>query len=665
MTVTDGDLSDVADVVILVSDVNQEPEVIGEIEDMTIEEDPDPRQVDIVDLDEVFSDPDGDELIFDFIAPIELNMNIDEDNLLFFVPDNDFNLPNGQQIIVTADDQRGEGLMFMMNRMPSTGLKQTGRDAGPVRRLRSIDDPFMNARSPRRDIAVEASFILTIEAIPDPPEWVNIPEEINATVTERIHITIEALDVDGDALEYSAEVPEGAEFTDNGDGTGLFEWQTTLDDEGDYTAFFEVTDGDYTLEAEVPIHLGGLRDLTVNLDRGWNMISLNINPLAEFYVEGKDRGPDVWLMIEQMRIDENNHRVFSLNDEKGDFCSPGWNYNGIDYWNLQEGYLIKLTEDFEASWSGVPIPADADVPIESGWNLIAYYPDYDLPATRGSGYYVLSPILDHVIIAKNDSGQFMAPEWGYSDMDPWTPGKGYQIKVDEDVVLNYPEPYDWLGAPIKTQTGNRLEGYWSSIPSTGSNMSLLVNGITDYQFSPNDQIAAFNPSGKLVGLGNINNGQSCGLAVWGDDISTDAIDGLVKGDKFELRLYEADSDEVYNLDIVTVRQGAGLIYETDGFAVVEMSLGSPIPEDFYLCEVYPNPFNNRCTIKFAMPYASPVDLKLYALDGRLVSNLLSNKNLSAGYHNYILSADDLSNGIYMLELRVGKERLRRKLVLVK
>ncbi len=662
LTVTDGALDDEADVVVIVSDVNQPPEIIGEIEDLTIGEDPDPRRVDIIDLDDVFSDPDGDDLFFSFSgAPDELNMEIDGDNLLFFSPDDDFNLPEGELITVTADDQRGEGPVFLADGAPIPD-GQPDRDIGPVRGLRDINNPFGDAYLPGRDLSIETSFILTVESTPDPPAWVYIPEQINATVIERIHFTIEASDADDDALEYEAEIPEGAEFTDNGDGTGVFDWQTTIDDEGDYSAGFSVTDGDFTLEAEVPIHIAGLRELDVPLESGWNLLSVNVRPLDDFYAEGEDRGPDVWLMIEQMRIDENNHRVFIMKDERGDFCSPGWNFNSINFWNLTEGYLVKMTEEFDAVWTGLPIPPDADVPIEEGWNMIVYFPDYDLPADAESDYYVLSPIIEHVIIAKNGTGQFMAPQWGYSDMDPWTPGQGYQINVDEDVVLNYPDPPDWQRTSEERE--DILGGIWTAPQPTGSNMSILVTGIDGYQLSNGDQIAAFSSSGELVGVGSINDRQSCGLAVWGDDVTTELTDGLVEGETFELKLWDSESREIYNLDIAAVYQGKGLTYRKDGFAVVEMIAGNSIPDDFHLYEAHPNPFNAVTTIGYSLPAAGHVRLAVYDISGRTVG-LLVDDNLAAGRYVCEFDGIDLSAGLYFVRLEAGSDVLTRKVVFIK
>jgi len=190
--------------------------------------------------------------------------------------------------------------------------------------------------------------------------------------------------------------------------------------------------------SEIIEDLDRVPELEVNLVEGWNLISLNISPPQAFYREGEDRGPDVIRMMAQLRIDEEHHHVLLTKNEDGNFYLPSFDFNNIPYWNLTEGYQVKVDEDVEAVWAGEPIPTDSDIPLSDGWNFIAYYPTYELDASAPD-FYVLSPIIDNVLIAKNNDGEFMLPEFNFSNMTPWRETQGYQVKVDADVVLNYPE----------------------------------------------------------------------------------------------------------------------------------------------------------------------------------------------------------------------------------
>jgi hypothetical protein len=78
--------------------------------------------------------------------------------------------------------------------------------------------------------------------------------------------------------------------------------------------------------------------------------------------------------------------------------------------------------------------------LESGGLL----PPYPLDASAESGFYVLSPIIEEVIVAKDEDGNFMAPGWGFSNMPPVAGGEAYWICTEREVTLNYPaEGEDW------------------------------------------------------------------------------------------------------------------------------------------------------------------------------------------------------------------------------
>ncbi len=112
--------SDELSVEITVVNVNRDPEIASDITDIEIDEDPDPRRVEIADLDTVFIDPDGDELRFFNIETLdELNLQIDDSNILFIEPQGNFNLPEGTEIIVgAADDESAVNLSFILTINP-------------------------------------------------------------------------------------------------------------------------------------------------------------------------------------------------------------------------------------------------------------------------------------------------------------------------------------------------------------------------------------------------------------------------------------------------------------------------------------------------------------------------------------------------------------------
>jgi hypothetical protein len=335
-------------------------------------------------------------------------------------------------------------------------------------------------------------------------------------------------------------------------------------------------------------------ELEVPLEQGWNMISINVVP-------------------------------------------PENDFNNIPFWNLEEGYQFKMDDEILAIWSGGMISPDADINLASGWNIIAYYPQFELDASSPD-YYVLSNIIDNVLIAKDGDGHFLLPEFEFSDMDPWRPSLGYMVKVDEDIVLNYPSEVGIEdNIPIRS---NDLE---FKLTRTGNNMSLLVLGL---QSEKGVMLRAMDSNGILVGLGIANNDGKFGLAIWGDDPLTPEKDGLSDGETFTLQI----NDEV--IQPTMFHTGSSLSFATDGFIVIDAEQQVGIPSEYYLSEAYPNPFNNRTVINYGLPESGLVKINLFDITGRHVIKLV-NLEKSAGVHSIELNATGLGSGIFLVKTEVN------------
>lgn len=91
-----------------------------------------------------------------------------------------------------------------------------------------------------------------------------------------------------------------------------------------------------------------------------------------------------------------------------------------------------------------------------------------------------------------------------------------------------------------------------------------------------------------------------------------------------------------------------------------------IPERHYLEQNYPNPFNPSTTIKFGLPIAGNVSLKIYDMSGREVANLINNERMNAGIVSYNFNGSSLSSGVYFYSLVVDNNLIStKKMVLVK
>jgi hypothetical protein len=79
---------------------------------------------------------------------------------------------------------------------------------------------------------------------------------------------------------------------------------------------------------------------------------------------------------------------------------------------------------------------------------------------------------------------------------------------------------------------------------------------------------------------------------------------------------------------------------------------------------YPNPFNADSQIRFSLPEASLVELKIYDVLGREIA-ILVDQTLAPGMHTVIFHGENLSSGIYFCSLRANNYHTIKKLILVK
>jgi hypothetical protein len=95
-----------------------------------------------------------------------------------------------------------------------------------------------------------------------------------------------------------------------------------------------------------------------------------------------------------------------------------------------------------------------------------------------------------------------------------------------------------------------------------------------------------------------------------------------------------------------------------------ISNNNEIPEGFSLSQNYPNPFNPVTNIKFSIPKAGLVTLKVYDITGKEVASLV-NQNMNAGSYTFDFDASYLSSGAYFYRINTDGFTDVKKMMLIK
>jgi len=158
---------------------------------------------------------------------------------------------------------------------------------------------------------------------------------------------------------------------------------------------------------------------TIDLPIGWSIWSTYINPTNN----------DMPSVFSEIASD-----VEIIKDQQGNVYWPEYNLNSIGNLKPGEGYLIKMLANKSILLEGELIQSDMQIPLNAGWSIIGYLlPDiYNIEI-------LMNPILSNLVIVKDDNGLVYWPEYNLNSINNMVPGKGYQIKLSDDIIFNYPD----------------------------------------------------------------------------------------------------------------------------------------------------------------------------------------------------------------------------------
>ena len=498
------------------------------------------------------------------------------------------------------------------------------------------------------------------------PAWTSIPDVFTENESLLIAFTVTGIDADGDGITISMAqdgLPIEAQFTDNGDGTGDFSWQTTYDDAGDYYPIFTLSDGAVDIDFTVLVSV-----IDVNRAPVWVSVPdstvLNEGDLIAFEVTGTDPdGDPLTITLDSGGIPDGY--VFA--DSSDGTASFSWQTAVGDTgaytptFTLSDGNLtavdtvpitVLTSPNQPPVWTTVPDSINAYAGDLIAFTVTGTDPNNDTLAIS----FDPDGIPEGYVFADSSNGtasfswQTVAADTGYYTAT-FTIGDGDLTEVAVVPIRVVPLPnVMFVGAiDMSPIIVNRNQTKGSSVVTildnsetgvVGAIVSVTWSGLWDESLQDTTD-----GSGQVYfETGNVRlpNGY----------FFLTVTDVVLNGWTYDEGL---NVETVDSLGVGDYTAGSG-----DKIMLNEES----IPEFVMLDPAFPNPFNDQTSIRFGLPEASDVSIEIYDLFGRSM-NRLSTGNYSAGYHTVVWNAKYVPAGVYLIRMQSGTFESIRKVSLIR
>ncbi len=202
---------------------------------------------------------------------------------------------------------------------------------------------------------------------------------------------------------------------------------------------------------------------------------------------------------------------------------------------------------------------------------------------------------------------------------------------------------------IYSQWPSHFQPVWPYDENPFQPMSLYFVTVTlnGDEVSEGDEIAAYSTNGMLVGSVTYT-GDATALTVWGDDITTDEIEGLLEGEEISLELWRKSEDKIEELTVQKWIEG-GNVYSINGIAIAGDISSAVTGLGYELYPNVPNPFGAVTSISFFAPEEGDVKIGIYDMLGNLVKEL-TNESYNPGMYMLEFRSEDVSAGTYFVRM---------------
>lgn len=401
--------------------------------------------------------------------------------------------------------------------------------------------------------------------------------------------------------------------------------------------------------------------LLIQLSANWNLISSYVRPADA--------------RIEEIFRDVRDTLLF-VKDGAGNVYWPETEINSIEFWDPSESYYVYLENPATLLLYGEVVdPLTNPLSLPRGWNYPAFLSR--IPLTPEDAF---NTIYDQIELVKTHDGLLFWPAYNHNTIGMLQPGSGYQIYMNEDGILKYPENPETnekvdessvMVSMSRSMRENKRPTYYKpTFTNTGESAVILV--LND-KLRHGDEIGVWGEGDMLIGSGLVENGKAA-IVVWGDNARTTNKEGGIHGERLRLTSWSQSDRKEVALSItrlVDLIDGSArhdtLRYYAEGIFIVETDVRPipiGIPARYFLYPNYPNPFNPATVIRYSIPDDVRVQLTVYNTLGQKVA-VLTDEEQPAGYYETVFNGENLASGVYIVYLKAGYYVEARKMTLIR
>jgi hypothetical protein len=325
-------------------------------------------------------------------------------------------------------------------------------------------------------------------------------------------------------------------------------------------------------------------------------------------------------------------------------------------------YYLKMVAPATLVVTGFPVEvASTPVNLISGWNWLGY-----LPQNPGAVSTALASLgADAEFINSQASGSSTNYEqWGggwEGVLATLEPGLGYLLNMLAPAEFYYPE-FDGFARLAENKQEVILSekiSDWDFHYGDYEFIGTITASIENHEDFDGDVVGVF-VDGECRGIAERMHFQLDDTYYYMIQVYSNVADG----EELTFKYYDKTNDEVIEYSETLTFESNMIV--GNGFNTFGLSRERDLsqPKVYILGEAYPNPFNPVTSFEYTMPEDGMVQVAVYDINGRMVSEL-ANGYMSAGSYPITWDASDLSSGVYMIHMISGDFSTMQKVMLIK